>query len=352
VTADRAPASLTFTGERFLPELPGEIWHEHWHRYALAMPLARGLRVLDAACGEGYGSALLGRLARDVTGVDVAPEVVAHASRRYGGPNVRFVAASCSALPLPDAAFDLIVSFETIEHLAAQREMLAELRRVLAPGGVLLLSSPNQPAYAALGPARNEFHVRELTRTELAGLLAPLFPQQRWYGQAIVARSAVWREDAPHDAVELVELDGGGRLEVRSQPCEPVYFLVLAAATGVPLPSLPAVSLFGDPAAGLLAQYREAARRAAQLYWDERNASKIADERQQALEAAVNELARERDAAAPLRKRVADLESTLEGALHDVGALRRHIAWRESFGGWWRWPVERWRAKRRKPAST
>src|SRR5512144_788695 len=135
VSPHLAQGSLTFTGERFLPELSGEIWHEHWHRYALALPLARDCRVLDAACGEGYGSDALGRVAREVTGVDVAREVVGHATLRYGRQNVRFVSASCTALPFADASFDLVVSFETIEHLPGQRQMLAEFRRVLAPSG-------------------------------------------------------------------------------------------------------------------------------------------------------------------------------------------------------------------------
>lgn len=349
MTSETAPSSLTFTGERFLPELRGEIWHEHWHRYALAMPLARERRVLDAACGEGYGSALLGRVARDVTGVDVAPEAVAHAARRYGAANVRFVVGSCSALPFPDAAYDLVVSFETIEHLGAQREMLCEFRRVLAPGGILLLSSPNQPAYAALGPARNEFHVRELTRDELAELLGPLFPQQRWYGQAIVARSAVWRDGAPHEAVELIALDDAGQLDLRGDAGAPVYFLVLAAAKDVPLPDLPSFSLFGDPKGALLAQYREAQHTAARLHWDERDARKIADERQANLVGAVHALADERAASASLRSEIAALKSRLASAQADLDARQTHIARREGFRRWWRWPVEKWRARRRGP---
>ncbi len=348
MTAESTPAPLAFTGERFLPEVTGEIWHEHWHRYVLAMPLARDLRVLDAACGEGYGSALLGRVAREVTGVDVAHDAVAHATRRYAGPGVRFAAASCTALPFPDASFDLVVSFETIEHLAAQREMLAEFRRVLAPAGVLMLSSPNQPAYAALGPGRNEFHVRELTRDELAELLAPAFPEQCWYGQGIVARSAVWREGAPHDAVELIELDREGSLGVCHEPSTPVYFVVLAAAAGVPLPAIPAFSLFGDPAASLLGHYRGSVLRAAQLYWDERNASKIAEERQQELVEAVHALAGERESA---KARIGELEARLAQARNDIEALRRRTRWRDGLWGWlWR-PLARWRARRRGPVA-
>ena len=78
-------ASLTFTGERFLPEVRGAIWYEHWHRYAAVAPLARGKRVLDAACGEGYGSFLLAQPAQRVIGVDVAPEAIAHAGAALCG---------------------------------------------------------------------------------------------------------------------------------------------------------------------------------------------------------------------------------------------------------------------------
>jgi SAM-dependent methyltransferase len=359
--------ALAFTGERFLPELRGEIWHEHWHRYALARPIAHGLRVLDAACGEGYGSALVGQVAREVVGVDVAPDAVAHATRRYGSGTVRFVAASCSALPFADASFDLVVSFETIEHLEAQREMLDEFRRVLGPHGLLLLSSPNKPAYGALGPGRNEYHVRELTRDELAAVLAPRFPAQRWYGQTIVARSAVWSDDVPHERVEIVTLDGEGRVAIGREPSTPVYFLVLAAAQDADLPRLPPFSLFGDPEAGLLSHYRASIQKAAQLYWDERNATKIADERQAELVAAVNALAQERDASKALRQRIGALEpesaalrddlarargdlarasDDLAAARHDAAALGERVRWLESLRGWCLRPVEVWRAGR------
>ena len=155
-------APLTFTGERFLPEVRGAIWYEHWHRYAVAAALAAGKRVLDAASGEGYGSFLLARDAASVVGVDVSADAVAHARQRYARANLRFEAASVTTLPLPDASIDLVVSFETIEHLTAQAPMLAEFRRVLAPDGVLLISSPNRPVYNEGGGIDNHFHVREL----------------------------------------------------------------------------------------------------------------------------------------------------------------------------------------------
>src|SRR4051812_34227853 len=146
--ATPAPNILNFTGERFAPEVSGAIWYEHWHRYCVAQPLTRGLRVLDAACGEGYGSFLLAQTAKKVVGIDIAPEAVAHARSRYVKSNLRYVEGSCTALPLANGSIDLIVSFETIEHLHEQSEMLAEFRRVLVPNGVLVISSPNPPVYS------------------------------------------------------------------------------------------------------------------------------------------------------------------------------------------------------------
>ena len=173
-TISPATPALEFTGERFTPETRGAIWHEHWHRYCAVLPLAQGKRVLDAACGEGYGSYLLVQTARSVVGVDIDSRSIAHAASRYARPGLEFVAASVTALPQADASFDLVVSFETIEHLAEQRAMLAEFRRVLGATGCLVISSPNRPVYRGLAEGKeeiNHFHVKELDRAELKALL-------------------------------------------------------------------------------------------------------------------------------------------------------------------------------------
>jgi ubiquinone/menaquinone biosynthesis C-methylase UbiE len=103
-------SELAFTGERFVPGAKGEIWIEHWHRYHFAARWCQGKRVLDVACGEGYGTALLARRAAHVTGADISAEAIAHARSRYGSlANAEFLEASCTALPLDDASVDVAI---------------------------------------------------------------------------------------------------------------------------------------------------------------------------------------------------------------------------------------------------
>ena len=229
-------SDLTFTGERFLPACAGEIAYEHWHRYAFARRYAEGRRVLDAACGEGYGTALLGTNAAGAVGVDIDAGSIRHAQSTYGSATIRFVEGSCTALPLPDASFDVIVSFETIEHLDAadQSPMLAEFARVLKPAGLLIISSPNKRRYSDARDYVNEFHRHELYRDGLAGLLAKAFPAQRWFHQNVAPWSAIWSED---EGVGVEAwLGEAGRVSPYVPP-EGMYFIVVAARTSAELPA-------------------------------------------------------------------------------------------------------------------
>jgi ubiquinone/menaquinone biosynthesis C-methylase UbiE len=242
-----AMADLTFTGERFLPGCAGEIAYEHWHRYAFARRFAMGKRVLDAACGEGYGSSLLAKVASAVVGIDIDAPTVAHASARYGdGARVRFVEGSCAALPLPDASVDVVVSFETIEHLREedQPRMLAEFARVLVPGGVVVISSPNKRLYSDERNYANEFHLHELYRDGLARLLAPSFSAQRWYHQRIATWSGIWAEDVAAEAEAWIGDTSG---VVPYATGDGMYFIVVAARTPEALPpAAPRISLLSD----------------------------------------------------------------------------------------------------------
>jgi SAM-dependent methyltransferase len=215
--------SLSFTGERFLPECAGEMVYEHWHRYLVAQRYVTGLRVLDVASGEGYGSHLLCKHAASVVGVDVSADAVSHARARYVANNLTYVAASCVQIPEPDASFDVIVSFETIEHIHEHEAFLREVDRLLAPGGLFIISSPNRPEYSDRTGYKNEFHVKELDRAELALLLDPHFPAQRWFAQRAAFHSIVWPVDTVATSAVALTADGESGF-----PAE-YYFLVFCA---------------------------------------------------------------------------------------------------------------------------
>ena len=240
-------SDLSFTGERFVPGTPGEIWVEHWHRYHFARRWVEGRRVLDVACGEGYGSALLARSAAHVTGVDVSSEAIGHARAAYGAlGNVRFECASCTQLPLADASVDIAVTFETLEHIAEQEAFVAELARVLTPEGLLVLSCPNRAEYSDRRGFENPFHVKEPYRAELAQLLAARFPESVWYGQRPTFFSLIAPENEASPAGEVIEVDEENPAEAAPVLSSPLYFVVVASASRAALPSPAVISVLSD----------------------------------------------------------------------------------------------------------
>jgi ubiquinone/menaquinone biosynthesis C-methylase UbiE len=239
--------SLSFTGERFIPGTRGEIWIEHWHRYHFATRWAKGKRVLDIACGEGYGSALLARHAAQVTGVDVSPQAVDHAKRAYAAlSNAQFLNGSCTAIPLPDKSVDVAISFETLEHIHEQEEFLAELDRVLEPGGVLLISCPNKAEYTDKRHTENEFHVKELYRPELDALIRKRFAHATWYGQKPSFFSVIAPEAAA-GAGEVVEVNEKSPDRGGAQLATPLYYILVAAHERAAVEAItPTLSVLSD----------------------------------------------------------------------------------------------------------
>ena len=238
---------LPFTGERFVPGAAGEIWYEHWHRYHFVAPLVAGRDVLDIACGEGYGSALIARHAARVTGADISAAAVAHARSRYAAqPNVQFREADCAALPFADASFDVVVSFETLEHIPAQEAFLDEVRRVLRPGGFVVLSCPNKAEYSDQRDHVNEFHLKELYRDELAALVGARFPHAAWYGQRPGFFSIVWPEQGPA-AAEIFEVSEAAPETSSPGHARPLYFILIASGSAEVLAGLaPRMSVLAD----------------------------------------------------------------------------------------------------------
>lgn len=180
--------ALEFTGERMVPEKADatNFW-EHIYRYRFASNFVRNKRVLDIACGEGYGTAaLLEAGARSVVGVDICPATCEHAHQKYG---VDARVGSVDQIPLPDRSIDVIVSFETIEHVQEPASFLDECVRILAPGGMVIMSTPNGEVHHEAG-IDNQFHLGELTEEEFMALLSPRFTNWQLFTQR--PYSAAW----------------------------------------------------------------------------------------------------------------------------------------------------------------
>ena len=163
------------------------IFREHIARYAFVKPHLKGCDVLDVACGTGYGSHALSRLAKSVIGLDISSASIQFANQHYHSPNLKYIVGDALALPFPDQCFDAVVSFETIEHLSDQNAFLKEIRRVLKNNGTLFMSTPDREVIPLfmINPSeyKNPFHVRELSKKEFADLLSKYFTITLWYGQ-------------------------------------------------------------------------------------------------------------------------------------------------------------------------
>lgn len=251
---------LPFTGERYTPESVREIAYEHWHRYGFALQLATGRRVLDAACGEGYGSALLVQVSGHVIGVDLSAETIAHARSRYTAPNLRFECADVTGLDAFDGApFDLIVSFETLEHVQQQQRMLDGFARLLAPDGLLLISTPDKRNYTDLSGQTNPHHVQELYREEFEALLRPRFAHVRLYAQKLLFQSALWQLGADSGLTQSLVQDGANIANGWNYP--PLYYVAACAHSAAALDALPALSLYSDAQESVYADYNDEVRR-------------------------------------------------------------------------------------------
>lgn len=172
---NRGPAAdpgLPLTGERTIPGLAEE---NYWFRrheavYRRLLERCRDRDVLEAGAGEGYGADLIADVARNVIGLDYDESAVTHIRQRY--PRVDIRHGNLAELPLPDASVDVVVNFQVIEHLWDQGQFVGECTRVLRPGGVLLMSTPNRITFSpGLDTPVNPFHTRELNAAELTELL-------------------------------------------------------------------------------------------------------------------------------------------------------------------------------------
>ena len=159
--SDNVDEGNIFTGERAMPLAPNmdaQIMSEHWARYRYVFPMAAGKRILDVACGSGYGSDMLAETALSVVGGDINKETMSYCQTHYRRPNLTFEVMDIRKIPYPDRSFDLVTSFETIEHITEGEQFLQEAVRLLTDDGNLIISSPLG------GPVNNPYHVAYFQR--------------------------------------------------------------------------------------------------------------------------------------------------------------------------------------------
>lgn len=209
-------------GERVVPWHPEEMIRQHEVRYRFAArEISDGSRVLECACGSGYGLSFLAERARSVTAVDLSESTIAFAREHFGRPNVEFLVGSAECLPLPSASFDAYVCFETIEHVDHPERLLAEAARVLEPRGLFIVSTPNR-VWSGLGPGerpKNPFHKVEWSLTEFDRILRRHFSSIRYLGQRVRSRNKLQPQYVASKLkralglVDLVAIGGPGALE-------------------------------------------------------------------------------------------------------------------------------------------
>ncbi len=185
---------MEFTGERYLPWVDDPvISYEHLHRYRFAKEFVKGKKVLDLACGEGYGSFLLSEEADTVVGIDIDDVCIRHASSKYIKENLKFIKGYIIEIPIEgEKIFDVIVCFEALEHIKEHDELMREVKRLIKDDGIFIVSTPNKYLYSDQPGYQNPFHVKELYFDEFKTLLTDNFKNTLIYGQKVYPSSNIF----------------------------------------------------------------------------------------------------------------------------------------------------------------
>ncbi len=220
---------VPWTGERLETFVYNDATIEHLHRYAIAKELVHNKVVLDIACGEGYGTNLLAASAEQATGVDVDGKIIDHASKKYRKDNLSFKQGTVEKIPFDSATFDVVICFETLEHTTEHELALKEFKRVLKPGGLLLISTPDKKKYSDLSGYKNPFHARELYRHEFEQLLSGSFKYIQYTQQRLVLASLIVAETG-----QPITLFEGSFTEIKETPLDALYLIALASDSTLP----------------------------------------------------------------------------------------------------------------------
>ncbi len=218
--------SSKFTGERLETSIYNGNTINHLHRYAIALSLIKDKTVLDIASGEGYGSHLMSFESNYVFGVDIDEETIERAKTKYKRENLKFLKGSTTQIPLQDNSVDVIISFETIEHHDEHEQMLAEIKRVLRPGGTLLISSPDKYFYSDIRSYSNPFHIKELYKDEFKDLIARYFKNYKLLSQSYINGSSLILDDIKRNEFEFFT---GGYSKITTAISNPNFLIAICS---------------------------------------------------------------------------------------------------------------------------
>ena len=219
---------LDWTGERFLPWIEdGQIRYEHLHRLEFAKQFVKNKNVLDLACGEGYLSYELSKIAKNVVGIDIDKASIQHALEKYHSANLKFVHGSMLQIPLSKEKFDVIICFEALEHVADHETLLSQIKKFLDPSGILLITTPNKSLYSnPSNESENKFHKKELDFKEFKDLLTSNFKNFEIINQRVLSGSFLWNSNNFSSNYIFLQKDKDEADQIlRKLNPEPMYFL-------------------------------------------------------------------------------------------------------------------------------
>lgn len=224
---DEKKKRIKFTGERFIPGIEDDaLTVEHIQRYRSVLQLVKGKKVLDIACGEGYGTEILSAGAEEIIGIDIDTGSVQRAKNKYQKQNLTYLVGDITAIPVSDHSIDIVVSFETIEHVEEiqQQQFLIEIKRVLKPEGILIISTPNKAIYSDRHQYQNKWHKKEFYKEEFQKFLQKEFQYLTFYHQYDEVLNVIEQEEVSKEAAFF-----------RGREREGKYYIVIASNQS-PLP--------------------------------------------------------------------------------------------------------------------
>lgn len=219
-----ADKSIEDTGERMVPAYhKGHIvYGEHIVRYEAAVSLVKNKIALDIASGSGYGTALLAKSAKKMYGVDIDSDAIAYSKKNYSAKNIEFLQGDGIHIPLDDNSVEVVVSFETIEHIEDYKTFMKEVQRVLKDDGLFVLSTPNEVEF----PETNHFHIHEFEKDELEKLVKGYFKNIESYYQGTWLYNALLTEQGLSKEGEF-SIHTMQTAPIKTNQC--IYFYMLCA---------------------------------------------------------------------------------------------------------------------------